>query len=73
MLTNQSNSQSAHSLIHHAADGIGAVIATGAATSPWWRDRLHIAATLATDLAPIFGVVWLAVQIIHKLSHWAKR
>lgn len=44
-------------------------VAIGAMTSPFW---LHDMAGLASDLLPIAGVLWLAVQICVKLhtTYW---
>jgi hypothetical protein len=72
MLVPQHNTSGGSSLLHNVADAVGAVIATSAATSPWWRDHLHLASTFATEFAPILGVIWLTVQIIHRVSHWTK-
>jgi len=45
-----------------------AAVATGAAyIVPEWRSAIHEWGLLAGDVAPIFGVVWLAVQIICKI------
>ena len=41
--------------------------AAGAATSWLWLPTFH--ETLQIALA-ILGVIWLTVQIIHKLRHW---
>ena len=46
-----------------------AAVATSAAlVVPEWRASLHEAGILASDVAPIFAVVWLAVQIICKVA-----
>jgi hypothetical protein len=48
------------------------VVAIGAMTSPLW---LHEMSSLATDLLPIAGVLWLAVQIGIKLhtTYWKNK
>lgn len=38
-----------------------------AITAPWWRPALHDAAGIATDLAPIVGVLWILVQCLCKI------
>lgn len=43
-------------------------IAIGAVTSPLW---LKSAATVAGDILPILGAVWLIVQIAHKIQRWS--
>ena len=45
-----------------------AAVATGAAyIVPEWRSAIHECGLLAGDIAPIFAVFWLAVQIICKI------
>ena len=45
-----------------------AAVATGAAyILPEWRNAIHEWGLIAGDIAPIFAVVWLAVQIICKI------
>jgi hypothetical protein len=48
------------------------VVAVGAMTSPLW---LHEMSGLATDLLPIAGFFWLAVQIVVKIhtTYWKKK
>jgi hypothetical protein len=44
------------------------VKATAAATavaSPWWLPFLHSVSDTAALVAPILGVMWLALQITH--------
>lgn len=38
-------------------------IAVSAVTYPFWRRALHDWSEIASDLAPIFGCIWLLVQI----------
>ncbi len=46
-----------------------AALATGAAyVVPEWRAAIHEWGLLAGDIAPIFAVVWLAVQIVCKIA-----
>jgi hypothetical protein len=45
-----------------------AAVATGAAyVLPEWRAAIHEWGLIAGDIAPIFAVLWLAVQIICKI------
>jgi hypothetical protein len=45
-----------------------AALATGVAyVVPEWRAAIHEWGLLAGDIAPIFAVVWLAVQIVCKI------
>ena len=45
-------------------------IAAAAITSPLWlRDMGSIAAIIF----PIFGVVWLSVQIAHRIKNWNEK
>jgi hypothetical protein len=56
--------------IDHPATKVAdaAAVATSAAlVVPSWREALHEAGILAGDIAPIFAVVWLAVQIVCKI------
>ena len=51
-----------------------AAIATGAAyVVPEWRSAIHEWGLISGDLAPIFTVVWLAVQINCKIIVTIKR
>lgn len=43
-------------------------VAAGAVVSPWWVPSLADVSQTAAQLLPIFGVVWLAVQIITRLT-----
>lgn len=47
-------------------DTVTTVVAVAAIASPAWLDWLHTVSQVATTLLPIFGVLWLLVQI------WAK-
>jgi hypothetical protein len=42
-------------------------IVGAAITSPWWRPALHDAAGIATDIAPIAGVLWILIQCACKV------
>ena len=42
-------------------------VAIGAVLSPLWLERIQTASELAGMFLPIFGVLWLVVQIAHKL------
>lgn len=56
--------------IDHPATKIidGAALATAAAAAvPGMRETLHDLGSIATDIAPIGAVIWLAVQIICKI------
>ncbi len=45
-----------------------AAVATGAAyVVPEWRAAIHEWGLVADDSAPIFAVLWLAIQIVCKL------
>ena len=45
-----------------------AAVATGAAyVVPEWRAAIHEWGLIAGDVAPIFAVAWLAVQIVCKI------
>ena len=37
--------------------------AGAAVTSPWWLPALNDVSTVAAEMLPILGVVWLVVQI----------
>ncbi len=51
-----------------------AAVATGAAyVVPEWRSAIHEWGLISGDLAPIFAVVWLAVQIICKIMVTIKK
>lgn len=45
-----------------------ATIAAGAMTYPLWRQALHDVSALMSDVTPIFGVAWLGVQIVCKVT-----
>lgn len=45
-----------------------ATIAAGAMTYPLWRQALHEFSEIMSDIAPVFGVAWLGVQIVCKLT-----
>ena len=49
------------------ADRVTATVATFAAANPWWVP--HLEKALSIGLSSL-GVVWLLVQIAHKLKHW---
>lgn len=51
------------------------ITATVAIASPWWLPALKEASDIAGLMLPIFGIVWLIVQIGFKfyLSHKGKR
>ena len=46
------------------------VTAAAAVGSVWWYDYISEFSQLAADFLPIFGVLWLTVQILNKLYHW---
>lgn len=48
-------------------DRVTATVATFAAANPWWVP--HLEKALSIGLSSL-GVVWLLVQIAHKLKHW---
>lgn len=49
------------------------VIATAGATSSVWSPWLiETNASLLVPIATILGIVWLLVQIAHKIKHWNK-
>lgn len=51
-----------------------AAVATGAAyVVPEWRAAIHEWGLIAGDVAPIFAVIWLAVQIVCKIYVTVKR
>lgn len=41
--------------------------AVAAIISPWWLPSIHTVSTDAALLLPIFGVIWLTIQIALKL------
>lgn len=41
--------------------------AAGAIISPWWLPPLHNASTIAAEVAPVLGIVWLMLQIVTKV------
>lgn len=47
-------------------------IAGAAVTSPLWLDWLRDVSTVAGFLVPIFGALWLMVQIANKINEMAK-
>ena len=47
------------------------VIAGAAVTSPLWLAGLRDVSLVAGYLVPIFGLIWLAVQIVNKLVEMA--
>ena len=49
------------------------IVATGAASSPWWLPVLKEFSQIAAELLPIFGVTWLLVQIFHFIVKWDKK
>lgn len=48
------------------------VVAVAGAVSPVWLPFLVNVSHVAALLLPIFGVLWLIVQIIMKLTGWPK-
>lgn len=47
------------------------VVATGAVTFPLWRDFLHSMSSVAADILPILGVLWLSIQMAcHFIDRW---
>lgn len=62
--------QKLQDFIDHPATRImdGAALATAAVSAmPGFRDTLHDLGSMATDIAPIGAVLWLAVQIVCKI------
>lgn len=49
---------------------IGAV---GAVATPWWLPHLSTVSEIAALIAPILGVIWLAVQIVIKLRDYRQK
>lgn len=45
-------------------------VAVAAVSSPLWLRDLG---SLAGDVIPILGAVWLIVQIAHKLANWSSK
>lgn len=43
------------------------VIAAGAAATPWWLPVLKEFSSIAADLLPIAGLVWLLIQIGYRI------
>jgi hypothetical protein len=41
--------------------------AAGAIISPWWLPPLHDVSTIAAEIAPILGIIWLVLQMVTKL------
>lgn len=39
-----------------------------ALTSPWWLPTLKAASSVAADVLPILGALWLIVQIVTRLT-----
>lgn len=46
-------------------------VAVGAITSPFWLPDLATVSATAAELLPIFGLIWLIVQIFAKIF-WKK-
>lgn len=53
--------------MNSALDKATTGIAAGAATSHWWLPSLAEISNTAAQLLPIAGLLWLTVQIVHKL------
>ena len=49
------------------------VIAAGAVSSPWWLSMLKEFSTIAADLLPIAGLIWLMIQIGYRVFGKEKR
>lgn len=60
---------------NHYVDHTTAGVAASAVTSPIWLPWLYSVSEFAALVAPILGVIWLAVQIVAKLreTFWKDR
>lgn len=47
-------------------------VAAGAVVSPAWLPSLQATSQVAALLLPIFGVIWLAVQIYFKVREYRR-
>jgi hypothetical protein len=60
----------------YETDNMSNVITTAGAgaavVSPWWLPSLHEVSTVAAELAPILGAIWLLTQIILKVSEYRR-
>ncbi len=59
--------QALNTVFETTSDKAGAVVATGAILSPWWRYKLQLLSEDAALFMPILGATWLSVQIVAKL------
>ena len=46
------------------------VVAAAAVTSYYWLPNLETWSAIAGTITPIFGLVWLVLQILGKLAEW---
>jgi len=52
-------------MIHMTAhDTLSSAAAGAAVVSPWWLPQLHHVSTIAAEVLPILGALWLIVQIV---------
>ena len=49
------------------SDPITKVAAAGAVASPLWIPKLSELSTMAAEVLPILGAIWLVVQIVAKV------
>ena len=47
---------------------VDVVVAATTITYPLWRTQLHEWGGIAADAAPIFGIIWLVVQVYCKID-----
>ncbi len=46
---------------------IDTAVATAAVASPWWLPSLADISTVAAELLPVAGVVWIIVKIVTRI------
>lgn len=48
-------------------------LAAGAVLSPGWLPTLEQASAWAAFILSLMGIVWFAVQLVHRIKHWNDR
>lgn len=54
-------------MINQVSQKVTDGVAFGAATSPFWLDKMVVISELAEQLLPFFGIAWLSIQMV---THW---
>lgn len=49
------------------------VVAAGAITSPVWLPSLAQISNFAATLTPIFGLIWLTMQMVRAIIKWRQK